>query len=143
MPLCVSLPTDRNPCSFDSSLVQFRNRRFGLLERRSIQQILRISGLQGWLLLRGQDSALFMPDETHTHLLLSVGEMLLYTVLACRFLPRRIRYISSMKSDTATNPSNTARREMCMLLVSAGAMRMTTLIIIGSYLFSIARGLGF
>jgi hypothetical protein len=30
-----------------------------------------------------------------------------------------------------------------MLLVSAGAMRMTTLIIIGSYLFSIARGLGF
>jgi hypothetical protein len=88
-------------------------------------------------------SIFVMPDETRSHLLLSVGETLLCTASPCPFLPRRIRYISSTKSDTATILTNTALKEMCIKLVNVGVNRRKTLITTGSCLSSITHTRGF
>ncbi len=66
----------------------------------------------------------------------SAGEMLLYTVSLYPSFSRRIRFISSTKSDTATSPSNIAHKETPIRLANARAKCRIILIIKGSCLFS-------
>lgn len=63
----------------------------------------------------------------------SDGAMLLYIVLEQHYLPRRNKFISSKKLDTAMNLSSIAHRRIYTGPENAGARRRITLIMKGMY----------